>query len=202
MFAKSAILVPLAAVVAKAQIGGQGGDPTAISRAQIALNTLQQWYDASDGLWNTMGWWNGANALTMIGDLAREDFTIMSTAEYVFNNTYVVAPTVNPAPGVQKVSNEWGETTIYYPPNWPHSPNWHHAQQENTVNASLWLDGYYDDDSWWALAWISAYDATGRPEYLQLAQGIFEALVSLSLAFNFSFSNEGGILVVAADVSA
>jgi uncharacterized protein YyaL (SSP411 family) len=39
------------------------------------------------------------------------------------------------------------------------------------------LDGYYDDDSWWALAWIAAYDVSKNEEYLGLAIGIFEDLV-------------------------
>ncbi|KAI4624036.1 hypothetical protein J4E80_003849 [Alternaria sp. BMP 0032] len=39
-----------------------------------------------------------------------------------------------------------------------------------------WLDGYYDDDLWWALAWINAYDVTADPAYLNLAEGIFLAV--------------------------
>jgi predicted alpha-1,6-mannanase (GH76 family) len=35
---------------------------------------------------------------------------------------------------------------------------------------------YYDDDGWWALAWIDAYDVTGNPVYLSMAETIFTAI--------------------------
>jgi predicted alpha-1,6-mannanase (GH76 family) len=33
---------------------------------------------------------------------------------------------------------------------------------------------FYDDEGWWALAWIRAYDVTHRKEYLRMAESIFE----------------------------
>lgn len=35
------------------------------------------------------------------------------------------------------------------------------------------INSYYDDQQWWALAWVAAYDLTGKPKYLAMAKIIF-----------------------------
>lgn len=36
-----------------------------------------------------------------------------------------------------------------------------------------WLNSLYDDEGWWALAWIEVYDVTGNKVYLGAAQDIY-----------------------------
>jgi predicted alpha-1,6-mannanase (GH76 family) len=108
--------------------------PPAISQSQRAasgVQTLQGWYDSSTGLYKTTGWWNSANAITVLIDYAR----VSRSTQYnsVLANIFAVA---------QKTSQGF-------------------------------LNKYYDDEGWWALAWIDAYDLTGNQQYLSMAESIF-----------------------------
>lgn len=38
---------------------------------------------------------------------------------------------------------------------------------------SGFINNYYDDEGWWALAWIDVYDLTKQPQYLEAATSIF-----------------------------
>jgi predicted alpha-1,6-mannanase (GH76 family) len=43
------------------------------------------------------------------------------------------------------------------------------AQRKNAG----FVNRYYDDNGWWALAWVAAYDLAGEDRYLEAAQAIF-----------------------------
>ncbi|HUZ96172.1 MAG TPA: glycoside hydrolase family 76 protein [Edaphobacter sp.] len=49
-----------------------------------------------------------------------------------------------------------------------------HAAQTGHDGAPGFVNDYYDDEGWWALAWIDVYDLTGKAEYLQAAGSIFD----------------------------
>ena len=51
----------------------------------------------------------------------------------------------------------------------------------NTFNlnaAGSFLNDYYDDEGWWANAWIRAYDLTGNTSFLNMAKTIFSDLTN------------------------
>ena len=51
----------------------------------------------------------------------------------------------------------------------------------NTFNlnaAGSFLNDYYDDEGWWANAWIRAYDLTGNTAFLNMAKTIFSDLAA------------------------
>lgn len=105
---------------------------TYLQDATYAVQTLQTWYTPATGLYQSTGWWNSANAITVLVDYER----VSRSTEYnpVLANTFEVAPRTNPA----------------------------------------FLNKFYDDEGWWALAWIDAYDLTRNKDYLSTAESIFE----------------------------
>ena len=47
------------------------------------------------------------------------------------------------------------------------------AAQESKEGFPRFLNNFYDDEGWWALAWIDVYDLTRDPAYLHSADSIF-----------------------------
>ena len=101
------------------------------------MTTLQTWYDPSTGLYKTTGWWNSANAITVLVDYAR----VSKSTEYdsVLANTFTMAP----------------------------------KTAELQMIRAGFLNKYLDDEGWWALAWIDAYDLTHNKAYLAMGESIF-----------------------------
>lgn len=97
-------------------------------------------------------WWNSANALTaVIGYMAATGDR--SYLQPVVENTFIRAP------------------RAYRPINTHLS-----AARPFALNLASYrgfVNGYYDDEGWWALAWLGAYDLTGDDKYLVCAQDIF-----------------------------
>ncbi|TVY47693.1 Mannan endo-1,6-alpha-mannosidase [Lachnellula occidentalis] len=141
------------------------------TKAEVAFNTLQTWYNTSNGIYDTTGWWNSANCLTAVGDLAAIDATILPEALVIFLTTAAQAPKYNLQ--MQKVVTSDYNIHSYYgpsfPPGFPIPP---------ILNPKGFLNSYYDDEGWWALAWIQAFDVSKNPLYLQNAINIFNDMKS------------------------
>lgn len=48
----------------------------------------------------------------------------------------------------------------------------------NANHSGNFINNYYDDEAWWALTWIKAYDLTGTTAYLDQAKTIFADLTT------------------------
>lgn len=145
-------------------ISGAGQNNT--GNAETAFNVLQGWYNTKTGIWNTTGWWNSANCLTVIGDLAAVDSSVKGKVSAVYANSIVAAANYNL--GVSKiVTEDFNIQSVY-----TEGENSYHLSKRQE-NPKGFLNGYYDDEGWWALGWIQAYDITGTAEYLNTAIDIF-----------------------------
>jgi predicted alpha-1,6-mannanase (GH76 family) len=106
--------------------------PAQIRKQTLAgIDKLQTWYTQSTGLYQTTGWWNSANVLTMLADYSLAAKS--SSYNAVFSNSF---------------------------------------QQAQKTNSGF-LNNYYDDEGWWALAWIAVYDLNHTQQYLDMASSIF-----------------------------
>ena len=135
------------------------------SHARSAIITLQQWYNETTGLWESTGWWNSANALTVLADYVAVDPSFNPVAMHVFENTFSKAQKASLM--TVKVKTSSSVNTYTGPMFLPMSvtPRSEHAG---------FLNSFYDDEGWWALAWLQVYDVTNQQQYLQAAMNIFE----------------------------
>ena len=132
--------------------------------AEAALTTLMKWYNNDTGIWNTTGWWNSANAMTMLGNFAAVHDNTKTMANYVFSNSIDQAQNYN-LNGMKKlVLADYNIETIWNTTSPP----------VTSINPKGFLNGYYDDEGWWALGWIQAFDVTGNQDYPTEAIDIFE----------------------------
>lgn len=115
--------------------------------AKSTIERLQQWYNPETGLYSTTGWWNTANAITALIDYTR----LTGDTSYL----PVILNTFERCKNFPVEAN--GKVSAY--------------MVHNFVN------DYYDDEGWWALAWIDFYDLTHREKYLLMAQTIFSDMV-------------------------
>jgi len=111
--------------------------------ANACITTLQKWYNPETGLYETTSWWNAANAITALIDYSR----ITGSKEYldVVDNTFEICK----------------EFEVQMP-----------DPEDNWVCRN-YINDYYDDEGWWVLAWIEAYELTKDDKYLNMARITF-----------------------------
>ncbi len=122
------------------------GHDHAAERAQAGATALQRSYVERTGLYTTTGWWNAANAVTALLDYTRAtgDRRYLPAIADTFDAAQVTVSKAEQTGNLAKMTGFPG-----------------------------FLNDYYDDEGWWALAWIDAFDATGEPRYLAMARSIF-----------------------------
>ena len=112
-------------------------------------------------------WWNSANALTaLIGYMAATGDR--SYVQPAVENTFTRA-----AKAYRPINTQLSVTRPF---------------DLNLASYPGFINAFYDDEGWWALAWLSAYDLTGDEKYLASAKDIF---TDMALAWDETWG--GGI---------
>lgn len=99
-------------------------------------------------------WWNSANAITALVDYMAITGD-RSYLEPVVANTFARAPGTHRPVLARRIS-----------PAWP-------FVRFSRGAYSGFINAFYDDEGWWALAWLDAFDLTGEDRYLAAASDIF-----------------------------
>jgi hypothetical protein len=158
--------------------------------AQPAIAAMQNWYGPNFGLYKldsdslnvpgllsdlgqaasfdpawvpySLRWWHSANATGALIDymLTTGDHSYLPVLDGIFNNaqnawtvdvtSQINIPTVNPF-GLGQIGGGSIPTGGF------------------KYNFTNFLNHYYDDEGWWALAWIKAFDLTQNQKYLNMA---------------------------------
>jgi predicted alpha-1,6-mannanase (GH76 family) len=148
-------------------------DQATYTQSTVAgIKTLLSWYNTGTGLWETTGWWNNANCLTVLADFAALDpdnaasLALAQTMETTFTN----AQQIGAAKVAQKSFADSGMVVSTYT-----TPNATQANKFTALGFGAFINDFYDDEGWWALALLHSYDVNRDPGFLDMAQRlIFE----------------------------
>ena len=119
-----------------------------LPRVDAGLGSLQKWYNPNTCLWETTNWWNAANITT----------TLIRYSAITGSQDYL--------PVIDRVFERNKDFVV---PGKDGKPD---------VRKKDFLNDFYDDQGWWALAWIDAYRLTGQKKYLKMAQTIFKDMTT------------------------
>ncbi|KAI1386477.1 glycoside hydrolase family 76 protein [Hypoxylon trugodes] len=166
-------LASRAVFLMSSHITSRADSATYASHTVDALNTLQQWYNRETGLWDTTGWWNSANCLTVLADFALLDPSASDSLMIpeIIQNTYDQAQKT-PVQATKILSAQGLPVSSYVRVS--------KTKRSEIVKRGFdnFLNDYYDDEGWWALAMIHSHDVgvkgIGDQQYLQAAVDIFE----------------------------
>ncbi|KAH8901548.1 Six-hairpin glycosidase [Thozetella sp. PMI_491] len=166
----------LGAIISVALLGAtavRGDETTYAQNAGCNNDQLERWFHSDVGLWhndmdNNYYWWQSANMMHAFTDLAIMVPQVKSVYSYIWDNVYTNAPKNNPMPTkVKRADGTFGKVYEF--------PSAEEVRRRSLLKRAEvgFVGRFYDDEGWWALAFVAALDATGRREYLDEAIGIW-----------------------------
>ena len=145
--------------------------PQYLSYAMLALTELEKLYNTTSGLWRTSGWWNNANIVTMLAVYALANSQARMPTMPIFQNTLTQAAQSQPKEA--RIVSQLTSTNTFKYPDIPGG-----VALPDPKFSDGFLNAYYEDEGWWALAWLKVYDLTGDNIYMNNAIGIFQDMTA------------------------
>lgn len=142
------------------------------SQAIEGIKTLNSdWYNIKTGIWDD-AWWNSGNALTTLADFASlrlKEANDLNIGGYL-RNTFINAQKTNVQTVKSLLANGMVSSTYCLDYNGGCM-----AKREFLGKRGFddFINEFYDDEGWWALGLIRAFDVSGDREYIQAAVDIF-----------------------------
>jgi predicted alpha-1,6-mannanase (GH76 family) len=142
-----------------------------------AHSLQEHFYNSSNGLWSGYNatcdcsvsfWWNSAVTITVLADLTSFIPSAYPMTGPIFTNTFQQAQVFH----LQERKMSATEKCI-----WPLTSTCANVEPPVEIPGGF-INGYYDDEGWWALAWLKVYDVTNEEVYLQSAAHIFNDMLS------------------------
>ncbi|PFH55541.1 hypothetical protein XA68_18080 [Ophiocordyceps unilateralis] len=174
--AATAALMGMATLVSAAE---EASRSTLINQASEAIKTLNgRFYNVKTGVYDD-AWWNSANAITVMADFADLDLAAANRINVggYLRNTFVQAQKTD-VRTVKAMKNGRVSSTYCLDQR-----SGCMAKREFVENGEYvvhkrgfddFINEFYDDEGWWALAWIRAYDVSGDGDYLDAAAALFK----------------------------
>ncbi|KAJ4149635.1 hypothetical protein NW754_001072 [Fusarium falciforme] len=151
-------------------LGAREAD-TYTEKASISIQRLNDdWYNAATGIWDG-AWWNSGSAMATLAD-----FTMLRLDEANrLNLGGIMRTTFNNAQKTQVKTLKTMTNGLVFSTYCIDSDSGCMAKRDFLGKRGFddFINEFYDDEGWWALAWIRCHDAAGDADFLEAAIDLF-----------------------------